>query len=62
MTLKEAADRLGIKVRTIREWVRNGKIAAEKDAQGWCWTVQEEEVERCLHEQRTMGKRILERY
>ena len=28
--LREAADLLGVKVRTIREWIKNGKIKAQK--------------------------------
>ena len=56
LTLKEAADLLGIRVRTMREWVRNGKIEAEKDENGWRWIIREEEVGRCLQKLRTSRK------
>ena len=43
-TLREAARLLGIQVRTIREWVKLGKIKAEKAENGWYWKIPEEEI------------------
>lgn len=48
--LKDAANILGIKVRTIREWIRNGKIKAVKDENNWYWKIPESEIERKLNE------------
>lgn len=56
LTLLEAAKALGIRVRTMREWVKLGKIRAVKDTNGWYWKIPEEEVERCRQEQRTCQK------
>ena len=44
MTIKQVADALGLKVRTIRQWIRMGKIKAEKV--GKCWQIPAEELER----------------
>lgn len=48
-TLKEVADILGLKVRTMRQWVHDGKMKAVKPADGKQWMVLESEVRR-LHE------------
>ena len=42
-TIIEAAPMLGIKVRTVREWIRMGKIQARKGAKGK-WYISEEEI------------------
>jgi excisionase family DNA binding protein len=42
MTVKEASKVLGLKVRTIRQWITEGKLKAEK--QGCYWSIPEEEV------------------
>lgn len=44
MTIRETAIILGLKVRTIREWIRKGKIKAVKI--GKAWRIPAEEVER----------------
>lgn len=44
--VKEAADRIGVKVRTIRQWIRNGKIHGEKNPISRRWFFEEEEVNR----------------
>lgn len=44
--LNQVADLLGIKVRTVREWVRTGKIHGIKLAGSRRWAVPEEEIER----------------
>jgi excisionase family DNA binding protein len=46
--VKEAAKMLGIKVRTLREWIRVGKIKAEKDTNDWYWLIPESEVQRIV--------------
>jgi excisionase family DNA binding protein len=50
MTIRQTADALGLKVRTIRRWITIGCISAEKV--GKQWQIPEEEV---------MGKEIQER-
>lgn len=44
--LKEVADCLGMKVRTMRQWVHDGKMKATKPAGGKQWMVLESEVRR----------------
>ena len=43
----EAAVRLGMKARTVREWIRNGKIKAHKNTSGK-WVIMENEIERII--------------
>lgn len=47
-TLRETAQVLGIKVRTIREWIRKGKIKAEKNnyKHSNYWYISESEISR----------------
>ena len=42
MTIKETAQALGLKVRTIREWIKTGRIHAEKI--GCRWIIPDEEI------------------
>ena len=49
-TLRESADMIGIKVRTIREWLKKGKIKATQDERTHRWYVEEDEITRCLHD------------
>ena len=44
--LKETSVLLGIKVRTAREWVHNGKMNAVQYANGKSWYVPESEIRR----------------
>lgn len=44
--LKEVADLLGLKVRTIRQWVHDGKIKAYKPVGAKQWIVFEDEIRR----------------
>ena len=54
--LKDVAYILGIKLRTAREWVHNGKLKAKKyvnvtsGKSGRCWYVTESELERIKNE------------
>lgn len=50
MTIRQTADVLGLKVRTIRKWIAVGHIKAEKH--GKLWDIAENEV---------MGKEIQDR-
>lgn len=43
-TVRQVAEELGVKVRTIREWIVSGKMTAIKD--GKCWLIHPSEVER----------------
>lgn len=45
-SLKQAADILGLKVRTVREWVRLGKINAQKYDCSNRWFISESEMKR----------------
>lgn len=47
--ITEAAVRLGMKARTVREWIRNGKIKAHKNTSGK-WVITDAEIERILEE------------
>lgn len=44
--LSEVAKLLGIKVRTVRQWVREGKIKATKITGTNRWVVMESEIKR----------------
>ena len=44
--LRESSAMIGIKVRTIREWIRLGKIHAIQDSRTRRWYVSESEIER----------------
>jgi excisionase family DNA binding protein len=46
--LREAALLLGVKVRTVRQWIRLGKIEAVKGANGWYWEIPETEIRKRL--------------
>lgn len=49
-TAYESAKLLGKKVRTIREWIRTGKILATKTPNGREWRISEKEIKRLLEE------------
>lgn len=44
--LLEAANLLGMKVRTVRQWVVEGKIKANKISGGRKWLIMESEIRR----------------
>ena len=46
LNLRQAADVLGLQLRTVREWVRNGRLAGVKMAGSNRWSVPESEVAR----------------
>ena len=48
--ITEAAVRLGMKARTVREWIRNGKIKANKNTSGK-WVIMDAEIERIIEEE-----------
>lgn len=45
-TLQEVAAILGLKVRTMRQWVHDGKLKAVKPEGGKQWLVMESEIRR----------------
>lgn len=49
-SIREAAIAIGVKVRTIRDWIANRKILAHKAKNNWYWLVSEDEVERVKNE------------
>lgn len=48
--IREAAIAIGVKVRTIRDWIANHKILAHKDENNWYWVISEDEIERVKNE------------
>ena len=44
--LVQVAEMLGMKVRTVRQWIVDGKINARKIAGGRKWVVTESEIKR----------------
>lgn len=44
--IKNTADALGLKVRTVRQWIRDGKIKAQKYPSSNRWYITEEEIGR----------------
>lgn len=44
--LIQTAELLGIQVRTVREWIKNGKMKANKIAGSNRWIVMESEIKR----------------
>ena len=51
--VNQAADALGIKVRTIRQWIHTGKLKAGKYPVSNRWFVSESEIRRLRNEQRS---------
>lgn len=45
-SIRQASNLLGIKVRTVREWIRNGKLSAVKYGVSNRWFISEEEIKR----------------
>lgn len=63
MTIRETADFLGLKVRTIREWIRKGKIKAIKVGCRWFIPLDElesKEVQERADKSREHSRRIKE--
>ena len=48
-TLKDVAAITGLKVRTVRQWVHDGKLDAYKPKGGKQWVVLESEIRRLQH-------------
>lgn len=48
--ISDAAKMCGIKVRTMRQWIRDGRILAEKQKNGWYWQIPESEIMRVIHD------------
>ena len=46
--IKKTADLLGIKVRTVRQWIRDGKLNAIKYPASNRWMIPREEIERLM--------------
>jgi len=51
-TIRQASNLLKIKVRTVREWIRLGKLRAEKQNNGR-WRISESEIERTINEKQS---------
>ena len=48
--VRAAADLCGVKVRTMRQWIRSGKILAKKHKNSWYWQIPESEILRLNYE------------
>lgn len=48
-SMREAAELTGRKVRTIRQWLRDGKLKAVKSRNGWHWLIPASEIERIMN-------------
>lgn len=44
--IRQASNLLGIKVRTVREWIRRGKLKATKYGVSNRWFISEDEIKR----------------
>lgn len=49
-SLKQAGDMLGIKVRTVRQWIRDGKLNAQKYDCSNRWFIAESEIVRLTND------------
>lgn len=58
-SLREAAEIFGVRIRTMREWVKTGKIKAEKWKNRWYWRISESEIVRRMME---LDQKRLTRY
>lgn len=57
-TIKETADALGIKERTVREWIKLGKILAHKHPHNAMIYIADSEIERKLQEKEEFERMI----
>jgi excisionase family DNA binding protein len=48
--IRDTAQLCGVKVRTVRDWIRRGKIKAYKQENGWWWHISGTEIERINHD------------
>ena len=48
MTLSEVAMYCGVQVRTVRDWLRTGKITGSKGESGYRWDIPQEEADKML--------------
>lgn len=48
VTVQAAAEMLGRKVRTIRDWIYKGKLNAIKDGRGYRWLIPIDEVQETI--------------
>lgn len=63
MTIRETAEILGLKIRTIREWIKKGKIKAGKIGNKWFIpydAIMSEEVQEIANKGREHSRRIKE--
>lgn len=60
MTIRQASKALGLKTRTIREWIKTGRLKAEKTGKMWNITedIMTEEVQERANKGREHSRRI----
>jgi len=46
--IRQTSDLLGIKVRTVREWIKNGKLKAKKYDVSNRWFIPESEISKIM--------------
>lgn len=49
--LIQTAELVGLKVRTLRQWIRDGRLNAKKIPGGQKWVVSESEIKRLQNEE-----------
>lgn len=49
-SVKEASEFLNVKVRTIRNWISNGKLKARKDEKTRRWKISKRSLEKVAHD------------
>lgn len=49
-SVREASEVLGVKVRTVRTWIANGKLKARKDKGTKRWKISKRSLEKTAHD------------
>ena len=52
-SVREASDLLGVKVRTIRTWIAEGKLKARKNKQTRRWKISKRSLEKFAHDHKS---------
>jgi excisionase family DNA binding protein len=48
LRVSQVAERLGISDRTIRKWIKDGKVRAYRAGEGCMWLIQEDDVDKII--------------
>lgn len=55
LTVGEIAQYLGVSIKTVYRWLRNGRLPARRA--GWFWLVRREDLQRWMHERESRRNR-----